>query len=406
LDSNKNAGPEKGIYCYIRNKKRTIKLHTGEKILPESWNKQTQRAIVPRLKNYESAMLLNSVLNEMEENLKRIIRKLKLRKITATFEDLKNDILNYYNAGESDIYSTYDKFIEVKQSELSESSIKKYRRNKIRLAEFEQDKSYKLTFDTINLEFYDMFMNYLRNEQDMQNNSAYKEISFLKAFLNWSLKRNYHDNRNFDRFEVKEEKTEVIFLDGKELSLIRNYDFSNDKKLERARDVFLFQCYTGTRYIDILNLKNKNIINNYWHLRTVKTKDVLRIPLLKDALQIIDKYKIGEEKPDHNPLPVISNQKMNVYVKELCKLAGIDTIIEVVRYQGKNRISKTKPKYNFIGTHSARRTFISYSLQNGVRAETVMKITGIRSPRTLQKYIGISEQAKIDEMKTAFDKLN
>ena len=153
----------------------------------------------------------------------------------------------------------------------------------------------------------------------------------------------------------------------------------------------LFQCFTGPRYSDILSLKKEDIRAGTWHLRQQKTKNITQIPLNKYAISILAKY------PDYE-LPVISNQKMNKYIKELCELAGIDETITIVKYRGNKRIEETKKKFEVVGTHTARRTFITLSLRKGMKPEVIMKITGHKSYKMFQKYLKIADDHTRKEM--------
>ena len=127
---------------------------------------------------------------------------------------------------------------------------------------------------------------------------------------------------------------------------------------------FAFQCFTGVRYSDIENISREDIKASTWNVRTQKTHQIIEIPLNSYALSILAKYS---DYPQ--PLPVISNQKMNDYLKELCKIAGIDEPVKTVRYKGSEPIENTYKKYEVIGTHTARRTFVCLSLQKGMKPE-------------------------------------
>ncbi len=172
------------------------------------------------------------------------------------------------------------------------------------------------------------------------------------------------------------------------------YNFQlEDERLMRVRDIFVFQCFTGVRYSDIQNISREDIRNSTWNVRTQKTHQIIGIPLNSYALSILAKYS---EFPQ--PLPVISNQKMNDYLKELCEAAGIDELVKTVKYKGSDRIETTYKKYEVIGTHTARRTFVSLSLQKGMKPENIMAITGHTTYSMMQKYLKIDYSHLRDEM--------
>jgi integrase len=157
--------------------------------------------------------------------------------------------------------------------------------------------------------------------------------------------------------------------------------------------VFCFQCFTGQRFSDLESLTWDDIKNDSWYLHTYKTKDIIEIPLSQFAKEILKRYK-SEPKP----LPIISHQKTNNNLKELCQMAEIDEPITLVRYRGAERIERREPKYNLVTTHTARRTFVTISLEKGMRPETIMEITGHTSYKTFKKYIKITSKVKHIEM--------
>lgn len=130
----------------------------------------------------------------------------------------------------------------------------------------------------------------------------------------------------------------------KEQEMLRDYQIPNSKQyLERVRDVFFCCCFTGLKYSDAYNLRRSDIKDDHIEITTIKTTDHLRIELNKHSRALLDKYK-GIPFKDDKALPVISNQKMNEYLKELCELAHIDTPIHITYYRGQKRIDETYPK--------------------------------------------------------------
>ena len=254
----------------------------------------------------------------------------------------------------------------------------------------------KLRFDKITPQFYDKFLALLINQKNMLNNTAYKMISFLKTFMIWANTNNFTDNTSHKSFKGKTEQNEVIYLTNDELEHLYTMKIENER-LDRVRDVFVFQCCTGVRYGDIENISREDIKGNTWHLRTQKTKDIIEVPLTDKPLSILAKYS-GLEKP----LPIISNQKMNRYVKELCNKAGINDKVKIVQYQGTERKAKTYKKYEVIGSHTARRTFITLSLQKGMPSEVIMAITGHRDFKMMRRYLKIADSHKREEMEKAW----
>jgi len=244
-----------------------------------------------------------------------------------------------------------------------------------------------------------LFIDYLKEER--QNTTILKMWRLLTWFLRWCEKKQFITCLDFKNFspnlKVVSNKT-VIFLTWDELMDLYAFTFPQDKAhLERVRDVFCFQCFTSLRYSDVANLKRENIQGDHVRLVSTKTNDSLIIELNKYSKAILEKYK-DEEFKNNLALPVISNQKMNKWIKDCCCLIGMNTPTPTTYYQGSERFDEVKPKYELIGTHSARRTFICNALIMGIPASTVMEWTGHSDYKAMKPYIGVADGEKKKQM--------
>ena len=181
---------------------------------------------------------------------------------------------------------------------------------------------------------------------------------------------------------------------------VYNYPF-NEGYLSRARDVFCFCCFTSLRYSDVAKLKKSDIQNRIINVITQKTNAALKIELNKYSSSILDKYtKMEGDKA----LPVASNQKMNNYIKEVCRQCELNEVITCTHYIGNKKITESKPKWKAVGTHCGRRTFICNALMLGIPPSIVMKWTGHSDYRAMKPYIDIADEAKKNAM-NLFDKI-
>ena len=173
--------------------------------------------------------------------------------------------------------------------------------------------------------------------------------------------------------------------------------------IAKTRDIFCFCCFTSLRYSDAANLKKADINGGNLTITTIKTADTITIELNKYALSILSKYA---DRPDLKgyAFPPITNQRMNIYIKDLCELCGINQPITQTYYKGSQRIDETAPKFELMGTHTGRRTFICNALMLGIPAEIVMKWTGHSDYKAMKPYIDVTNAAKARAMKL-FDKL-
>lgn len=387
---------KKTVYCYIREGKNTMMLNTGLRIEEKHWSKRNQRAIVSGKGKMIGATEFNLLLDNIENQINRKIYNVLTNDFQADFTTVRNELEKAFNKKTEDFWEVYDKFLEAKKPLFSNDYQKKYNNIRNHLLEFEKEKNNKLTFSSINLSFYELFISYLIQTKKLTNNTAYKQISFIKSFMSWATDRGFNSNTEFKKFKVKEDQTEVIFLTEEELMKLYDTELK-DERLEKVKDVFLFQCFTGARYSDIKNLRRDSIKEDYWQLRTQKTRDLLNIPLSSYAKNILNKYS-----EDPNPLPTISIQKFNNYLKDVGEKVGITDPVTRIQYRGSESSEETKPKYQFMSSHMARRTFVSLSIKKGMKPDVIMSITGHSTYRMMQKYLKIDEPTKREEMQNTW----
>ena len=168
--------------------------------------------------------------------------------------------------------------------------------------------------------------------------------------------------------------------------------------MAKVKDVFCFCCFTSLRYSDVSNLRRSDVFSDHISITTVKTSDSLKIELNRYSRSILEKYD-SMKFSGNLALPVISNQKMNAYLKEICEICGINKPVTVTYYKGNERIDEVHPKYELIGTHAGRRTFICNAIMMGIPPQVVMKWTGHCDYQSMKPYIDIADKVKADAMK-------
>lgn len=276
------------------------------------------------------------------------------------------------------------------------------------------------SFDFFNNDGINAFVRHLRVKAKMQENSVQKHYLNLRWFLNWAVRHGYASEREIGKTQPKFKLVDkpVIFLTKEELITLykyqvpangtkvklHKYDGTEYEKvvhdaaaLAKTRDLFCFCAFTSLRYSDMANLKRTDITDDILYITTQKTHDRLPINLNKYAKAILEKYK-DERFPDGLALPVITNQKMNEYLKDICELCGFNTPITRVTFRAGKREETTEPKYDLIGTHAGRRTFICFALSSGIPPQVVMKWTGHSDYKAMKPYIDIAEKVKAEQM--------
>ena len=233
---------------------------------------------------------------------------------------------------------------------------------------------------------------YIKN--DYCNRTIQKQIRILKSFLRWVSRHGYTINSGVLEFKLRLKviPRTVTFLKYKELMHFFHYEFPKEKEyLSKARDMFCFMAFTSLRYSDLAALKPVNLVDGCLDFCTEKTDDKLHIALNEHAQQIIEKY--SWYKGD-TIFPVPSNQKLNDYLKEAAKLAGLDREISQVYFKGNTRHEDTYKFWEQISCHDARRTFVCCSLALGIPASVVMSATGHSDYATMKPYIEVADETQ------------
>lgn len=387
---------------------KRIEFTTGYRIDAAKWDTDKQRVrngCTNKLK--QSASEINASLLGYYTEVQEIFKKFEVEEIMPTPEQIKEafnalhkpiEEVKQRKSTPNAFYKAFDEFVRDcgRQNDWTDSTYEKFAAVKNHLMNFRTE----LTFDFFDEKGLNDYVTYLRNVKEMRNSTIGKQLSFLKWFLRWAFKKGLHQNNAYDSYKPKLKSTQkkIIFLTWEELNKLREFEIPAAKQaLDRVRDVFLFQCFTGLRYSDVFNLRRSDIKGDHIEVTTVKTSDSLIIELNKHSKAILDKYKdVAFE--DNKVLPVITNQKMNDYLKELAELAGIDEPIRQTYYKGNERIDEVTPKYALLGTHAGRRTFICNALALGIPPQVVMKWTGHSDYKAMKPYIDIADDIKANAM--------
>ncbi len=382
-----------------------IEFTTGYRIDAAKWDADKQRVkngCTNKLK--QSASDINTDLLRYYTIMQEVFKEYEVRDIMPTPQEIKDAFNNKVNPTEDtteqikSFWEIFDEFVSEcgKQNNWTDSTYEKFAAVKNHIKEFRAEP----TFAYFNEEGLNNYVEFLRKAKDMRNSTIGKLLGFLKWFIRWAFKKGYHQNIAYETFKPKLKNTpkKVIFLTWDELNKLKACNIPQNKQyLERVRDVFLFCCFTGLRYSDVYNLRTSDVKADHIEITTVKTADSLVIELNNHSKAILEKYK-DVHFEDNKVLPVISNQKMNDYLKELGELAEINEPIRETYYKGNQRIDEVTPKYALLGTHAGRRTFICNALALGIPAQVVMKWTGHSDYKAMKPYIDIADDIKANAM--------
>lgn len=384
-ESKQNKKGLSPIEVSITTNGKRIYFSTGKHVPAADWSKEKQavkgKSEEAQLINGYLIQLRNKIYQKEIELLQKgylitaeLLKEAITDKVEALNEKTLLDVLNEHNTerkamvGKTVAPATYWVF-EYTGRLFKEFIQKKYERKDLYLRE-------------INLGFIQGFHAFLLGEKKMGQNSCTKHLKFLKKLLNLAVANSYISYNPVNAYKVEREPVEVDFLDEEELRKIINFD-TPLPRLERAKDMFLFGCFTGLSYIDIKTLTpehfEKDNTGRIWiKKRRVKTGVLSRIPLLPIAKLILDKYKGGEKL-----LPIQDPADINKYLKDIAILCGIN---------------------KRICFHTSRHTFAStVTLANNISLEVVSKMLGHTNTRMTAHYAKLIDKCIGEQMDKLMD---
>lgn len=386
----KNNG-EIPVYVRFTMNSKRVELSTGIYCHSDKWDDVGQQ-IRGRT---ESARILNNRLDKIQNEIQDHYNKLKSSGEEFNVTTIKNKLLNIDESkGILKIFDYYlNSILEKLDKGYSMETYKHYKSSRKRLAAFikYQYKKADYPVESIDYKFLDAFDVYLKKRFKVHQNTAWNYHKHLRRVLNLAVSMDHIQRNPYNKYKVDLKETHREFLTSEELAKIEEKDIQIER-LSAVRDIFVFACYTGLSYSDISKLNKhhlqKGIDKNEWIIiDRSKTNNRCRIPILPKAKEILEKYK--NYPKNHNKdllLPVLTNQKMNSYLKELGDICCINKSITM---------------------HMARHTFAtSVTLANGVPIETVSKVLGHSSLKTTQIYAKILDQKISEDMSVLQSKLS
>lgn len=255
-----------------------------------------------------------------------------------------------------------------------------------------------LTAERLGKQFFNELKAWLL-ENGYKNSSIAKYFRNLKCICHYLRDEGYPVSQECFNYRpnVKVPLKEVIYLKLEEVEQFENFQFPDNRKyLARARDYFCFMCYTSLRYSDLKGLKKASISDNCIDMYAQKTKGRLRIPLVSHARKILERYI--DVTPSEYAFAIPSNQKLNEFIREGAKMAGLDREVIDTTFCGTERIETVKKLHEAISCHDARRTFVCLSLALHIPQTVVMSCTGHSDYAAMKPYISISDETSRHEL--------
>ncbi|UFH36425.1 site-specific integrase [Flavobacterium acetivorans] len=386
-----NAQGRMPIFQRITVDGRRFDISTGHYVEESKWSVNSSRM----KGNSEETRTINSQLEMMRAKVYETEKRLFMRESEINFETFKNE---YQGKKERSrllipIFEEHNRKIkELIGLEYAAGTLERYETSLKHTQDFLNWK-YKLSdisIDKIDHAFIMEYEFYLRSERKCANNTAVKYIKNFHKIINQCLANGWLNKDPFVNYKSKVKEVVREFLSEDEIEEMIKKEFVSER-LDLVRDIFVFSCFTGLAYIDVKQLTKNNISlgidgDNWIFKNRQKTDTTSKIPLLPTAQLIIDKYANDPVcKNENRLLPILSNQKMNAYLKEIADVCGI------------------KKELTF---HIARHTFATtVTLSNGVPLETVSKMLGHTNLKTTQHYAKILDKKISDDMMILKSKL-
>jgi hypothetical protein len=401
-------------YCYTSAKR--VLISTDISVPAAYWDKDNSSIMLSLPSEHGSPESIQSILDQKRMKAERIINYALKNNHTCPMQFLKRnfrlpDCWDFDHMEDENnslsVFYQIDRYLDNKRGMILPSTVTVIKTMKKHLIAFQEYIGYKITFDRFDAVFYEQFVRYLTFDfplmrrtillKGLKVNTVGKTIKQLKTFIKDRIQKKVIPYIDLSSFKCLEEDVEGVFLDWKELSKIYHLDLSSNPCLIKYRDLFIVGCLTGFRFSDYSTLSLHHLKNGMLHVRQTKTGATVVVPLREDARKIlVDKYEMS--------IPRVSMVNFNYYIKEVIKLASINEPVRISHKRGNKVLEEVRPKYAWISSHTARRSFCTNEYLAGTPSDLIMSVSGHKSETSFRKYIKADKIKKASMIKQLWDK--
>ncbi len=391
------------IYIIVRYKGKRYKRSVNESVETAYWNNGFSREV----REYPHGKSVNKKLKKWERACDSVCDTCTEKSLILDNGSFWKEVDLLLSGAERNLYFVdyFKTFIDRHNKDLEFNTIKKYITALNKISEYEQKYKIKLKFENVNMSFYNKLKDYMF-EKGFSDNYFGSIIKCVKKVYKEAKKEKLHTLNETDNedFKVLNNTSDSIYLNSEELKKIFELQFTPEsilnsfpelqnkpqnvrlkiKSYEVVRNKFLVGCCTALRVSDFNRLSDMNIKDNFIKIKTKKTKTPVVIPINAMLRSILDS--------GFDLTTPVSDQKINEHIKEICKMAGINEMIEITTNKGGKDIPETHPKYELVTTHTARRSGATNMYKAGIPTLAIMKITGHKTEKAFMKYIKITEE--------------
>jgi len=337
------------------------------------------------------------VIRKKKELIDNFVHEALLFDIDPTVDYIKEQLQNKQKKVKPDVppfLTFFAQFIQEMTPIRKQLTIRSYKHTLKTLQQYADFIGKPLNYEDLDMTFYNSFLSYLYSTKKLSANSAGGYFKVIKLIAGVSLERGYHKNIAWKNkaFKTLQEVSDGIYCTEEELTLLYNYDFSYDKRLEHVRDTFICGSYTALRYSDLSRLQAANIQNGTIVVNTKKTDERVVIPIHPRVKAIIEKY----QKSTGSPWPPVfkNEQKFNFHLKEVARIVGgpfSQSVIKRISIAGRPT-QLVQKKSELMCSHVARRTCATNLAKAGLPIPVIQKITGHKTLKALMIYLKQSQE--------------
>lgn len=391
---------EKPVIMWFNYNGNNLNTTTGIKTIEQNWDSKKQR-LKP---NVVRATEDNRYLDRLEQKINDIYSKALSEGTPVNNSYLLEQLKTTEKKKTISFFEEWGKYLEMQKVRLKPSTIRSAKTAYNHFKEFCSSNALsKITFEKYDANMKAEFAEFLL-EIGNSNNTIHAVQKRMTRFLNYAKKIGLHNNDTHKAFNIPERVGSIKFLEWEEVKALMDVEVEPGIESD-ARNLFVFCCLTALRYSDVRNLKKLDIREHKFkdlegvhyaiHIRQMKTTKPTVIPLLPEAIAILNKYK--NEKTEF-ALPQRANQTVNRIIKTIGRRARLNAMQELVVYRGTKCEVTHKEKWRILSTHVGRRTFATIAATRGIPINVACSITGQSPEIMLHHYAGVIDSTKFMEM--------
>jgi site-specific recombinase XerD len=408
---------------YCRNESHKTLLNTELSVPPKYWHKKLQRVSDDLPLQFGDHKRINAEINRMFRMAEDIITHAIQNDVADTVQFLKQTFRPDFDIAtlktdkikpiitqkaNLDFFFQFDDYIKTKQGTVTKGTMDVFKNLRLILKTFETYRKEPIKFNSIDMNFYEEFVHYLTFEHIHLNkskevvrgfklNTIGKNVKQLIVFLKNRKNKKIIPEPDLTGFKIMEEDADAVYLSNEEINKIISLDLTTTPCLNNYKNLLVFGCLTGLRFSDFSKIRSEDVRDRMLYKKQAKTKHWVVVPLRDEAYEIfINSFKRN--------IPDTTNADFNKYIKEIGKMAGLIQPIKHSYIKGSKECVETKPKYEWITSHTCRRSFCTNEFLAGTPVELIMKISGHKSLKDFYKYIKIAPEQAGQRIKEIWQK--